>query len=72
MIKRVVIPITCPCKEQKKFRFTAQLANTPASTEGISVQIDCPFGHEESCVKHLTIKLPPGTQLKDDESILRG
>lgn len=72
MSRSIAIPIVCSCKENKKFKYTVQLADKQHETASTSIQIDCPFSHEDNCVKHLTIQLPPGVQPKNDENIFRG
>ena len=72
MGKTIALPITCSCKEEKKFKYTVQLADKHNVATATTIQVDCPFSHEENCVKHLSIQLPPGVQLKNDENIFRG
>ena len=72
MGKTIALPITCSCKEEKKFKYTVQLAEKHNAATATTIQVDCPFPYETHCVKRLTIKLPPGIQIKNDENIFRG
>ena len=70
--KTVALPVTCNCKDKKKFIYPVQVEEPQSGSAVISMQIECPYSYEKDCIKHLTIQLPPGMKPKNNENILRG
>jgi len=71
MNEKIDLNITCPCIHGKLFMHTLKVARRQKPAP-IVVQIDCPFGHEEGCMKRISIELPSGIQPDAGEYILRG
>jgi hypothetical protein len=65
--------ITCACGKQKQFPYVLPVkeGTNAEPSEKISIQIDCPFFHEEYCLKKVSVELPKGMDPEKDSIILR-
>ncbi|AXY77911.1 hypothetical protein D3H65_29695 [Paraflavitalea soli] len=71
MDEKIELTITCPCIHARTFPYELKVSTGKKPAQA-RVQIDCPFGHEKSCLKRVTIELPSGIEPDADEHILRG